>query len=184
MPHTPEQKKQHRKAKDAAAGIVRREYTRTGLDGLFADSPRNWRLEYKRQQRIKAGAKSRADIVAVAQAKREAKAQIKLQQQEAEKHDCHVRRYMRALADRAKYAKRYAENTIAERERTSLHKQKLPDSYVRQQLVYFGIPKEVITPELIELMRQAMDARRISKTIKRAIKDHWKEENETITKHT
>lgn len=184
MPHTPEQKKQYRKAKDAAAGIVRREYERTGMLGLFAESPKDWRREYKLRKRIKAGAKSRPEIAAAAQAKREAEAKVRLQKQKDAKHDAHVRRYMCVLSSRARSAKRYSANPIAERERIARHKQKLPDSYVIQNLKAAGISREVITPSLMELKREAMQYERLARHIKSAIKNHWKEEHETVTEHS
>lgn len=46
-----------------------------------------------------------------------------------------------------------------------------------------GIPKDTITPDLIALKREAMQYGRLARHIKSTVKNHWKEQNETITKH-
>lgn len=175
-----EKAREQREKKAAAMGAVSVKQTPTGI---VANSPAEWRREYKRMKRREAGATPRIELAAKAKANREAKAAEKALKQANTPHDAHVSRYVYMLAIRAKAAKRYAENTESERERIARYKQKLPDSYVISNLKASGIPREVITPELIGLKREAMDARRLAISIKRAIKNHWKEEHETITKH-
>lgn len=137
----------------------------------------------KRKYRRQKGARLRSDMAANAQAKREAAAIRKSQRESMALHDAHVKRYVRVLTDRAKYSKRYETNPQAERERTSRRKQALPDSYVIQQLKSMGIDREVVTSALIELKREAMQYRRMSRSIKTTVKNHLKEDHETISKH-
>lgn len=99
-------------------------------------------------------------------------------------HDAHVKRYSYVLACRARFAKCYAANPQAERERISRRRQALPDSYVIQNLKAMGLPIEAITPGLIALKREAMEYRRLSCVIKTTVKTHLKENHETVTKHT
>lgn len=171
-----ERSRKRREAIAQSQGRAVREYTPTGL--VVADRA-EWRREYKRLQRRKAGAPLRADIAAKAQANREAKAAKIQQQKKNALHDAHVKRYAYVVECRAKYAKRYALNPDAERLRASLAKLSLPDHYVRSQLKSMGIGVEVITPSLIELKRSAMQYRRLANHIKTTLKDH----HEAITKH-
>lgn len=149
-------------------------------------------INLKRKYRRMAGARLRSEIAAEAKAKREAELAIRekhdshvkaLRELQAALHDAHCRRYANVLLDRAKYAKRYEANPQAERRRASQRKQLLPDAYVLQQLKSFGIPREIVTPELIELKRESMQYRRLSRNMKSTLKNHLKEQNETITKH-
>lgn len=145
---------------------------------------RQVKIELKRKYRRQAGARLRADIAAETQAKREAaaiKGAIRLQI--VSLHDAHVKRYVDVLRHRAYASKRYRANPQAERERASIRKQKLLDSYLIGQLRAMGIPKDTITPDLIALKREAMQYGRLARHIKSTVKNHWKEQNETITKH-
>ena len=150
----------------------------------LADHKRQVRTNLKRKYRREAGAQLRVDIAASSTAKREAAA-IKRAALAAIKklHDAHVRRYAQVISDRAQYAIRWAKDPQAERDRSSARKLALPDSYVVYNLKVSGMPTEVITPHLISLKRESMEYKRISRTLKTAIKNNWKEENETITKH-
>lgn len=144
-------------------------------------------IDLKRKYRRQAGARLRVDVAAEAQAKREViaiKAEIRLQQQKEAPHDAHVKRYAQVISSRAQYAALYARDPQAERDRQSARKQALPDSYVVQNLRVSGMPAEAITPHLIALKRESMEFKRISRALKTAIKNNWKEENEAITKHT
>lgn len=90
-------------------------------------------------------------------------------------HDAHVKKYRQALSARASAAKRYASNPVAERLRQSKRKEALPDSYVIQNLKAMGIPPSQVTPPLVALKREAMQYRRMSNSIKAAIKTQFKE---------
>ena len=86
--------------------------------------------------------------------------------------------------NRAKYAERYKSDPRAENDRQKRRKQALPDSYVIQNIKAAGIPIDAITPDLIAIKREAMQYGRMSRTIKTTVKNHLKENNEAITKHT
>lgn len=175
-----EKAREKRVKKAAAEGRIFVEKTPTGI---VANSKSDYRREYKRLLRRNAGKVIRS--TEDTRKKREVEAQKKKERlQKKQLCDSHVKRFIQVMRDRKKYALRYLNDPEKEKARASRRKQLLPDSYIKQQLKSFGIPVNAITPELVTLKRQAMDARRISKTIKRAIKNHWKEENETITKHT
>lgn len=150
----------------------------------LADHKRQVRTNLKRKYRREAGAPLRVDIAAIAAAKREAIAMKKADLAAIEKpHDAHVKRYARLIQARANYAIRWAKDPQKERDRVSAMKQALPDHYVVHNLKASGMPTEAITPHLISLKRESMEYKRISRTLKTAIKNNWKEENETITKH-
>ena len=85
------ERERHRNRRRAQkAGKPVREYKRTGLQ---CEDVAEWRREYKRLQRRKAGAVPRADIAARSQAKREALApQQALRRAISALHDAHVRR--------------------------------------------------------------------------------------------
>lgn len=162
--------------------------------GIDRSDKEEYMREYKRIQRRKAGARLREDITAATQAKREA---IEIKRALKPKlHEAHVKRYLYLLDSRAKYAAKYKANPQAEIDRQSRRKQtdvykaqqkayrqKLPDSYVIQSLKSTGIPLDVITQRLIKLKREAMQYGRLSRHTKSTIKNHLKENNETITKH-
>lgn len=178
---TPEQNRQRRHRVAQAQGRTIRPRQATGID--TADKAA-YRREYKRISRHKAGAVLRIQIQAETRAKREAAAaRGALRLAIAGLHDAHVKRYVYVLSCRAKYAKRYAANPCAERERTSKSKQELRDFYVIQNIKLMGIPANAITPSLIAIKREAMEYRRLGCTIKTTVKNHLKEANEAITKH-
>lgn len=138
----------------------------------------------KRKYRRQKGARLRSDMAASTQAKREAAAIRKSQRESMALQDAHVKRYKNVLYNRRKAAERYAENPQAERERATRRKHELVDSYVIYNLKASGVPVGAITPRLIALKREAMEYRRISLSLKRAIKTNWKENNEAITKYS
>lgn len=179
-----EKARAQREKKAADKGLVS---VRKLPTGIVANSSADYRKQYKRLIRERAGkvAKTRDEIASEAKAKRDNEdAKREALRQRRQVCDAHVKRFVQVMRDRKKYAIRYAKNPAAEIERTSLAKQQLADFYVVQQLKSFGIPRNAITPALIQLKREAMEARRLAINIKRAIKNHWKEEHETITKHT
>lgn len=98
-------------------------------------------------------------------------------------HDAHVKRFVYILEARTKYAKRYKSDPQTEIDRQKRRKQALPDSYVIQNLKATGIPIDAITPDLIAIKREAMQYGRMSRTIKTTVKNHLKEDHETVTKH-
>ena len=178
MPQTKEKQKERRKQAAIAAG---REYVEHKPTGIEAKDPTEWRREYKRMQRRKQGAAIRAELTAKAQAEREAKAMEKvLKKAIAALHDAHVKKYKQAIKDREKYAKRYAANPQAEIKRAQRAKQALVDSYVVQQLKAMRIPVGAITPSLIAKKREAMQYRRLGKSVVSNLKSYYQETHETI----
>ncbi len=99
-------------------------------------------------------------------------------------HDAHVKRYIYVISSRSRAAKRYASNPQEQRERQTKRRLALLDSYVIQHIKAMGIPKDAITPRLISMKREAIEYLRLSRTIKTNVKNHLKEVNEAITKHT
>ena len=171
-----------RRAKLAQAqGRTIRPRKATGIDTTDKTA---YRREYKRMLRRNAGATPRVDIQAATQAKRETVAETKtIKQAIAGLHEAHVKRYREVLLARSYYAKRYKANPQAERDRIAKTKQALCDAYVIQNIKAMGIPADVISPELIALKRASMRYRRLARTIKTTVKNHLKEDHETITKH-
>lgn len=157
-----EKAREKRVKKAAAEGRI---FVKKTPTGIVSNSKSDYRREYKRILRQKAGCKTREEIKSAAEKKRvDLKPKLK-----PAIHDAHVRRWKCIERWKRQFIKR---------------KEGLSDIYIKEKLKQFGIPLEQITRELIELKREAMTAMRLSRNIKRAIKNHWKEENETITKHT
>lgn len=135
-------------------------------------------------KRRETGATPRIVIQAAAQAKRdEAKTTKEQREARTHLHDAHVKRYKYVLDVREKYAKKYANNPQAERDRASRYKKALPDPYVIQNLKVMGVPSHAITPSLIAMKREAMQYGRLSREIKSTVKTYLKDNHETIPKH-
>lgn len=150
-------------------------------------------IELKRKYRREAGAISRADRAAMAAAKRVALSEARAATQPHDAHvaqylarlcDAHVRRFRQVVRDRERFLEKYKSNRKAECDRSSKRKLALVDCYVRQQLQAMGIPKAAITSDLIELKRELISFRRLSRTIKSTVKNQRKDQNETLSKHT
>lgn len=106
-----------------------------------------------------------------------------LREEKRHLHDAHVRRYVRVMKDREKFAKRWARDRAGEIARVSAYKARLPDAYVAQQLRAMGIARAAVTPELMELKREAMQFGRLAREAKKLINNQRKEEHETVTEH-
>jgi hypothetical protein len=98
--------------------------------------------------------------------------------------EAHVIRYLSVLKARAKSAKRYISNPEKERARSRRAKAELRPAYIRQQLFSMGFEAHQITPEIIELKREQLSLRRLSRETEKAASEQMKEANETIAKHT
>lgn len=145
---------------------------------------RELRRGLKEKYRRQAGARPRADIAAKAAAAREAQATSREHRRMLRGlHDAHVKRWERLKKAREMFAARYTAAPGRERERVSARKWALVDSYVAQQLRAMGVPQESITAELIELKREAIQFRRLSRQAKKLIANQRKEAHETVTKH-
>lgn len=99
-------------------------------------------------------------------------------------HDAHVRRYLAVIKSRQKYALKYSASPEKERERVRNYKSKLPDAFVIEKL---GLPKGVckeILATLIELKREQLMVRRLSRQLKDAARIVNKEHYESLQRHT
>lgn len=181
MPQTKEKQKERRKQAAIAAG---REYVEHKPTGIEAKDPTEWRREYKRMQRRKQGAAIRAELTAKAQTEREAKAAKRASKEAIEIHDGHVRRYKTLMKSRLNAREYYKKHAVEERQKKSQYKAGLPDSYVVYNLKRGGMPDTAITEKVIELKREAMECTRLMRMLKTAIKNDWKETNETIEQHS
>lgn len=92
------------------------------------------------------------------------------------KHDAHVKRYLYLQRARQKSYKSYQRDPELIRARQRERKQALVKSYVIQNLKASGFTKQEITPHLVELKREQIQARRISLELKRAVKNHYRNE--------
>lgn len=130
-------------------------------------NPQEWRREYKRQLRRKQGAKLRTEIAADAKAKHEAMeiAKAALIAKQA-KHDAHVKQFrLTPKQKRTRY------NNLTER---------LSVGYVKKKLRRMGIPTKSATPQIVELKREQLAMKRLSRNLKSEAREHIRNENETI----
>ena len=146
----------------------------------FAAHRRQKSIELKRKYRREAGAVSRAEIAAVAAAKRVALSEARAATQ---LHDAHVKRCNQVTYDRKKAFEANRVNPDKTRARASKRRQSLNDSYVIQNLKQMGMPVPAITPSLIAMKRESMDYRRLARNTKSTVQQHLEKENETITEH-
>lgn len=174
---TPEKARQKRIEKAAKEG---RQFIPKKPTGIVAKDKAEWRREYKRMLRRKAGAKLRSDMKANADRKRKAADEKRSKRL----HDSHVKRYHGVMYSRSKSASKYEINPNEARKRASKRRETLSDSYMIQNIKAMGIDADHITTQMILLKRESMEYRRISRTIKTSIKNQTKEDHETITKHT
>lgn len=99
-------------------------------------------------------------------------------------HDAHVKRFRYVMRYRAQSASRYESNPEWHRARSAARKAALPDAYVLEQLRYGGFPAEAASAEVIELKREAIQFRRLSRQIRREISNQAKESShEGIKQH-
>ena len=147
---------------------------------VWLDNSRENRKRLKEKYRREAGKRLRSEIQEEAKKKREASTSVK----GPKLHDAHVKCHARVVYSRKRSAEKYERNPDYERERVSNYKKKLPDAYVIQNLKAAGFPVETISPNVINLKREAMLFRRLSLQAKTILKTLWKEQNETINQHT
>ena len=143
---------------------------------------RELRRQLKAKYRRQAGCKTRdpeerAARLAQQQARREQRAML------AALHDAHVKRFRAVIANRKAYANRYAIDAQSERERAAARKRALREGYVRQLLRSMGMANEEITPEMIDMKREATQFRRLAREIRRVIKNRNEENHEAIIEH-
>ena len=146
---------------------------------------REMRKQLKAKYRREAGATPRDVIKDRAEAKRaKAADQRAVREALALLHDAHVMRYAAVMRARAYYAKRWLADPAAERARSARRKQALPDSYVAEQLRAGGFPADAIDAYVLELKREAIQFRRLSRAVRKAISQQTKErDHEAITQH-
>lgn len=170
--------KRHQKAIDAGTPI--RSYQPTGL---VIESKAEWQREYKRMQRIKQAERERR----VFHSKKPPvlhDAQVKALKTELSnpRFDAHVKAfevYMKAVqareANRIKAYQSYQENPDWWKAKRRNSQQTLVRSYVVEQLMAMGIPKTEISDEMINLKREQIQLRRLSRELKHAAANSMKE---------
>lgn len=169
----------NRKARERMAA-----YRQTPEYREWLHQSRELRRSLKEKYRRQAGAKPRDVMREAAEAKRElAAARKALREAVSSRHDAHVRRFNSVMANRKAYASRYAIDAQAERERSAMRKRALREGYVRQLLRGMGMTNDDITPEMIEMKREAMLFVRLAREIRKAIANHNEENHEAITEH-
>ena len=142
----------------------------------WLERSRELRRALKAKYRRQAGAKPRdpqaaAAKLELAQERRVLREALQLL------HDAHVARYRRVMREREKSARQYAKDPGKQRSRSAARKLALPDSYVVEQLGYGGFPREAITEKVIELKREALQFRRLSRQVRAAISDQQEEQS-------
>lgn len=152
--------------------------------GQLAAHKRQVMIDLKRKYRKERGSKSRAEITAKVETARQAQApKTALKKAIAYLHDAHVRRYKTLIKSRFNAREYYKKHAVEVRQKKSQYKANLADSYVVYNLKRGGMPDAAITEKVIELKREAMECTRLMRMLKTAIKNDWKETNETIAKH-
>lgn len=147
---------------------------------------REMRKQLKAKYRREAGATPRPDGYREQAAAKRAKAadQRAVREALALLHDAHVKRYAAVMRARRCYAKRWSADPAAERARSAKRKQALPDSYVAEQLRAGGFPADAIDAHVLELKREVIQFRRLSRAVRKAISQQTKErDHEAITQH-
>lgn len=147
---------------------------------------REMRKQLKAKYRRDAGATPRPDGYHEQAVAKRAKAadQRAVREALASLHDAHVKRYACVMRNREKYAKRWLADPVSERARSARRKQALPDSYVAEQLLAGGFPADAIDAHVLELKREVIQFRRLSRAVRKAISQQTKEqEHEAIAQH-
>ena len=98
--------------------------------------------------------------------------------------DAHVKRYRQMNKDRAKSMSIYWRNPDHKRNYQRERKKAMTDSYVCQQLMAQGFSREAIDAHILNLKREFMGLRRLSREIKQAVASLPKDEHEAISQHT
>ena len=94
--------------------------------------------------------------------------------------DAHIKRFYRLKKLKEDYAKRYNEDPEKERARSRHAKADLKDAYIRQLLFSMGFAREQITPQVIELKREQLALRRLSREAEKAAVKQMENEYEAI----
>lgn len=137
---------------------------------------RERRRALKAKYRRQAGAKPR-DPQAAAAKRAQALERRAVREARQALNDAHVARYRCVIKAREKSAKQYAKDPSKQRARSAARKLALPDSYVVEQLGYGGFPREAITEKVIELKREALQFRRLSRQVRAAISEKQEEQS-------
>lgn len=143
---------------------------------------RELRRGLKEKYRRQAGVKPR-DAQAAAEKREQEAAAHGLREEVRGLHDAHVKRFVGMRRAREAYVRRYVAFPERERARVSKYKEALADFYVAQQLRSMGVPQEAVTAELIEIKREALRFRRLSRQARSLIENQRKEEHETVAEH-
>lgn len=174
------------KTDDAARAKARERmaaYRKTPEYQDWLQRSRELRRGLKQKYRRQAGAKPR-DAQAVAEKREQEAVARRLRDEVRGLHDAHVKRFRCVMASRRKAASRYVSDPDGERARSAARKRALPDSYVVEQLACGGFPRDAVTPWVIELKREAIQFRRLSRQARAQISNQAKEStHEGIAEH-
>lgn len=137
---------------------------------------RELRRQLKAKYRRDAGATPLDAIKEAADAKRAMAAeQRRVREALAALHDAHVRRYRDVLSWRESGRRQWLQNPEPRRTRQAARRAELVDWYVRQVLCETGFPVDAIDAHVMELKREAILLRRLSRQIKNEISNQAKE---------
>lgn len=98
--------------------------------------------------------------------------------------DAHVTRYRQVMRSREAYAVRYQAKPDAERARVRAYKEKLPDALVIEKLRLPTDWKHEVPKSLIDLKREQLLMRRLSRQLKEAAHHANQEQHESINQHS
>lgn len=161
----------NRKARERMAA-----YRRTPEYQDWLQRSRELRKQLKAKYRREAGATPRDAIKEAADAKRaKAAEQRRVREAKASLHDAHVRRYRDVLNWRESGRKQWLQNPEPRRVRQAARRVELVDWYVRQQLRDMGFPADAINEHVMQLKREAILFRRLSRLIKNEISNQAKD---------
>lgn len=150
-----------------------RSYVETEFAHLYSTDRAEWRRQYNRRQRERVAAAEGRDI---RHRKHDAHVRARPAPDSAPVlHDSHVRRYVQMERDRVRTRRAYWSRPEEFRASKRRAKSELRDFYVAYQLREMGVAATEITPEILELKREQILLRRLSRSLKSAARDHMKE---------
>jgi Fe2+ transport system protein FeoA len=94
--------------------------------------------------------------------------------------DAHVKRFYEVQKNRAKYYAVKEKDPEKEARKKRIDRVELRDPYIKKQLLQMGIARELLTPEIIELKREQLALRRLSREAEQAAVKQMENEHETI----
>ena len=182
MTTTKETPEQYKARRNEESRVRMAAYYKTDAYKQYLINSRERRRLYKESRRRRAGIQPKGTATRkmeeAAQAKRDAK-----NKEEALWSESHVKRYTKIMRNRRKAMERWENNREEEKARARKAIADMKPAYIRQQLKSMGINRNQITPELMEMKREQLSMRRLSREADIAASKQLKEEYEAITKH-